>query len=291
MSLFENDENFDDILTKAKRIDKGILHLEKKLSNVKNLGVSFAPEETKITALNVLKEYDEEVSAMKENCEHCLEEEEKMLKESIEANEGIMNFITNMKNDLDKIEENMKSMGQYQPYVDESLEEKCPQHDSDSPIVRRVSHNRSDSVMEKSLDELETNNASPSLLMSANNSIIHVKEPYQKMTNGKSFDTGSLCSESNGGFNFNVSTSTSLSTPVGVTKNFSKYSEKSNDSLDACHTPLLRSTRKPISFIDDACRTPIDPGISLASMKLLGKSNIKTKVYKSGISVTNQKLE
>lgn len=65
MSLFEPDENFDEILAKGKRIDKGIQHLEKKLSNVKSLGVSFAPEETKNAALNVLKEYEEEVAAMK----------------------------------------------------------------------------------------------------------------------------------------------------------------------------------------------------------------------------------
>ena len=57
--------------------------------------------------------------AFQENCEHCLEEEKKILKESIEANEGIMNFITNMKNDLDKIENNLKSTGNYQPYVEE----------------------------------------------------------------------------------------------------------------------------------------------------------------------------
>ena len=65
MSLFENDENFDEILKKAKLIDKGIQCLEKKLSNVKSLGVSFAPDETRNAALEVLKEYDEEVAAMK----------------------------------------------------------------------------------------------------------------------------------------------------------------------------------------------------------------------------------
>lgn len=56
-----------------------------------------------------------------ENCEHCLEEEEKLLKESVEANEGIMNFVKNMKNELDKIEENFKSIGQYQPYEEEPV--------------------------------------------------------------------------------------------------------------------------------------------------------------------------
>lgn len=39
---------------------------------------------------------------------------------------------------------------------------------------------------------------------------------------------------------------------------------------------------KRLNHTDDVMKTPVDPGVSVVTMQLLGKSNVKTKVYKEG---------
>lgn len=58
-------EDFAELRSSARKIDDGINYLVKKLENVTNLGLSVNPEQTKRTAVNVLKEYEDEIDEMK----------------------------------------------------------------------------------------------------------------------------------------------------------------------------------------------------------------------------------
>lgn len=98
----------------------------------------------------------------------------------------------------------------------------------------------------------------------------------------KSLDVYSLIHDSNHIDGLNYSIGNSLLTPH-TSKTSSKLSEKiyETDLCSMSMSSLSLSCRKRANYADEACKTPVDPGISLASMKLLGKSHIKTKVYKS----------
>lgn len=65
MDVIQGDYNFDEIRATAKQIDRGIQNLEKKLSNINNLGYLLPAEKTKKIALDVLDEYENEINDMR----------------------------------------------------------------------------------------------------------------------------------------------------------------------------------------------------------------------------------
>lgn len=71
-------------------------------------------------------------------------------------------------------------------------------------------------------------------------------------------------------------------------KECSRYLEKSIDKsiINTSHNSTHLFSKK--SAYTDGCKTPVDPGISVTCMKLLAKSNLKTKVYKTEISNFSQ---
>lgn len=60
--------------------------------------------------------------------------------------------------------------------------------------------------------------------------------------------------------------------------------DTSKSNNDVCNQSIAFLEKK-LNQIDDIIKTPVDPGVSVISMQLLGKSNIKTKVYKDKFSV------
>lgn len=61
----ENEFSFEELRGLAKQIDKGVQNLEKKLSNVNNLGLSLPADDLKSRAIEVLNEYENEIRAMR----------------------------------------------------------------------------------------------------------------------------------------------------------------------------------------------------------------------------------
>lgn len=57
----------------------------------------------------------------------------------------------------------------------------------------------------------------------------------------------------------------------------SEYGDSASNSLAILEKKLNRTD-------DNIVKTPEDPGVSIITMKLLGRSNLKTKVYKENIA-------
>lgn len=116
---------------------------------------------------------------------------------------------------------------------------------------------------------------------------------YRNLPQGNnSIDIGSLTINGSGcgDATFNISND-SIWNPLQVSKTSNKHSEKSCESLDECSNASATLPTIPVrnktNQSKDVCKTPVDPGISLTSLKLLGRTDIKTKIFKTDLFETN----
>lgn len=253
-------EDFEELRTAARKIDDGINYLEKKLSNVANLGLSVNPEKTKLDAENVLKEYEDEINEIKNNVDSCLLLQENVLQDCIDDNERVSSFICNIQMELSEIEQQLQTKGNYQAY--ETINVINNSQDSNADSI----DNKNDDVgnIQVYCNKSENLNHSTATPGSWNSRSTVFSKSINTVVNSLNTTVDQMISPFSSRF-------------FKTNQEYSTFCENdtSKSNNDVCNQSIAFLEKK-LNQIDDIIKTPVDPGVSVISMQLLGKSNIKT---------------